>query len=121
MGGDAGPKGDTGLQGPRGPQGTISGDVDMRGHRITGLPIPHHNSDVATEKWGTDDFPKKQDVRGGFTMTGPLNVENNEIYGVNDPLTDKSAANKQYVDNKKAFFKDGSTTTEDINFLGRIS
>ena len=46
---------------------------------------------------------------------------NKEIYSVDDPTTDKSAASKQYVDNKKAFFEDGITTTEGIdlrNMLG---
>ena len=87
----------------------------MSGHRLTGLPTPLNNSDAATKKWVTDDFPTKQNVLGGFTMTGSLSLGNNEIYGVNDPVTNKSAANNQYVDNKKAFFIDGSTTTESID------
>ena len=53
-------------------------------------------------------------------MRGPLSLGNNEIYGVNDPVTNKSAANKQYVDNKKAFFSDGVMTTDVVNIRNLV-
>ena len=34
----------------KGDYGTISGDVDMRGHRLTSLPTPLNKSDGATKK-----------------------------------------------------------------------
>ena len=55
-------------------------------------------------------FPQSE-VLDGFTMTSPLNFGNNQIYGVNDPVINKSAAKKQQVDNKKAYFSDGLTST----------
>ena len=113
--GDQGVQGVKGDKGDKGDPGTISGDIDMRGYRLTGLPSPTQDTDAATKKWVKDDFPTKQEVIGGFTMTGSLNLGNNEIYGVNDPITNKSAANKQYVDNKKEYFKDQSTTTSSID------
>ena len=61
-----------------------------------------------------DDFPTKQPVLG-FTMTGPLNLGDNGVYGVDDTVTNKSTANKQYFGHKKAFFKDQSTTTEGVD------
>ena len=49
----------------------------------------------------SDEFPTKQEVLGGFTLTGALNLSGNEIYGLPDvPTTDNSAASKKYVDSK---------------------
>ena len=61
----------------------------MKRHRITGLPTPLNHSDAATKTWVTDDFPTKREVTAGFTMTGPWNIGNNQIYGLNDPVTNK--------------------------------
>ncbi len=36
----------------------------------------------------------------GFTMTGDINMDNNKITKVADPITPKSATNKNYIDNK---------------------
>ena len=44
----------------------------MKGHKINELPTPLHDSDAATKKLVTNDFPTNKDVLGGFTMTGPL-------------------------------------------------
>ncbi len=53
------------------------------------------------KKLVTDEFPTKQEVLGGFTLTGSLNLSGNEIYGLPDvPTTDSSAASKKYVDSK---------------------
>ncbi len=38
----------------------------------------------------------------GFTMTGNINMDDNEIVGLDDPNTDSSATNKKYVDDKVA-------------------
>ena len=46
----------------------------------------------------------KQEVLGGFTLIGPLDLENNEIFGVDDPSTDKSEVNKQYFDQRGDFY-----------------
>lgn len=36
--------------------GTMSGDIDMDGHGITGLPTPTNNSDAATKQYVDDSF-----------------------------------------------------------------
>jgi len=102
--GGKGPKGDKGDKGYKADSGTISGDLDMNDHCLTGLPVPTQDSDAATKKWVTDDFPTKQEVLGGFTLIGPLDLENNEIFGVDDPSTDKSEVNKQYFDQRGDFY-----------------
>ena len=106
--GDQGPQGSQGPKGDKGDPGTsstIAGDIDMNGHRIIGLPTPPiHDSEAATKKWVTDDFPTKREILYGFTMKGPLSLGNNEIYEVDDPTTDKSAVNRQFFDRRGAFF-----------------
>ncbi len=63
-----------------------------------------------TKKWVSDEFPTKQEVLGGFTLTGALNLSGNEIYGLPDtPTTDNSAASKTYVDSKVTGGGSGAT------------
>ncbi len=38
----------------------------------------------------------------GFTMSGDIDMDGNEIVGLDDPSTDSSATNKKYVDDKVA-------------------
>ena len=95
---------------------SISGDVDMKGHRLTGLLHPSSDSDAATKKWVMDDFPTKSEVLNGFTLLGPLDMGGHKIYELRTPTNDKDAANKKYVDGHSGgVFKDGTTTTKDID------
>ena len=51
--------------------GTMVGNIDMGGHEITNLlRTPTTDLSVVTKKWVTDEFPTKQEVLGGFTLTG---------------------------------------------------
>ena len=120
--GDDGQTGKTGEQGPRGPQGqtgtfvgTVTGDMNMSNHRLYGLPTPTHDSDAATKKWVTDDFPTKSDVFNGFTLTGPLSLGGHKIYNVKAPTNNNDAANKKYVDDNAGTFKDGVTKTNQVD------
>ena len=77
----------------------VTGNVDMKGHRLTGLPTPPTaNSDAVTKKWVVDEFPTKSEVLNGFTMQGPLDMGGHKIYELRTPTNDKDAANKKYVD-----------------------
>ena len=90
----------------------------MAGHKLYGLPTPTQDSDAATKKWVTDDFPTKSDILDGFTMKGPLGMGGHKIYEVRTPTNDKDAANKKYVDDQYVqsnTFKDGSTTTNQLD------
>ena len=120
-----GPKGDSGQRGPQGPAGTFGGtvlsDVNMTRHKLYGLPTPTQDSDAATKKWVTDDFPTKSDILDGFTMKGPLDISGHKIYEVCTPTNDKDAANKKYVDDHGGTFKDGSTTTNQVDIRRVLS
>ena len=123
--GPQGLKGDTGQRGQQGPAGTFGGtvatDVNMAGHGLYGLPTPTQDSDAATKKWVTDDFPTKTDILNGFTMKGPLDMGGHKIYDVRTPTNDKDAANKKYVDDHSETFKDGSTTTSRLDIRRVLS
>ena len=117
-----GPKGNTGQRGPQGPAGTFGGtvstDVNTAGHKLYGLPTLTQDSDAATKKWVTDDFPTKTEILNGFTLLGPLDMGGHKIYEVRTPTNDKDAANKKYVDDQydqSNTFKDGSTTTHQLD------
>ena len=87
----------------------------MAGHKLYGLPTPTQDSEAATKKWVTDDFPTKSDILNGFTMKGPLDMGGHKIYELRAPTNDKDAANKKYVDDRSGTFKDGSTTTSQLD------
>ena len=91
--------------------------MNMAGHKLYGLPTPTQDSEAATKKWVTDDFPTKTDMSNGFTMKGPLDMGGHKIYDVRTPTNDKDAANKKYVDDNSGSgtFKDGSTTTSQLD------
>ncbi len=38
----------------------------------------------------------------GFTMSGDIDMDGNEVIGLDDPSNDSSAANKKYVDDEVA-------------------
>ena len=119
-------RGDAGQRGPQGPArtfcGTVATDVNMAGHKLYGLPSPTQDSEVATKKWVTDDFPTKSEVLNGFTFLGPLNMGSHKIYEVRTPTNNKDAANKKYVDDQSAStFKDGSTTTDQLDIRRVLS
>ena len=53
----------------------------------------------------------------GFTMTGDIDMGNNKILKLADPITPKSAANKEYVDNN-FLSKHGGTILGNISMSG---
>ena len=100
---------------------------DMGGYEIENmLRTPTTDLSTVTKKWVSDEFPTKQEVLGGFTLTGALNLSGNEIYGLPDtPTTDNSAASKKYVDSKvtggargTGLSDSGFTMKGDINMGG---
>ena len=97
----------------------------MTGHKLYGLPSPTQDSEAATKKWVIEDFPTKTDILDGFTMKGPLDMGGHKMYEVRTPTNDKDAANKKYVDdqvvNSGGTFKDGSTTTNQLDIRSVLS
>ncbi len=93
----------------------------MGGHEITNLfGMPTTDLSAVTKKWVTDEFPTKQEVLGGFTLTGSLNLSGNEVYGLPDvPTTDNSATSKKYVDSK--ITTSGGTSLSGFTMQGDIN
>ena len=48
-------------------------------------------------------------------MSGNINIGDNKITHLETPTNDADAATKKYVDDREPNFKDGSTTTSDID------
>ena len=53
--------------------GAMVGDIDMGGYEIKNmLRTPTTDLSAVTKKWVSDEFPTKQEVLDGFTLTGAL-------------------------------------------------
>ena len=60
---------------------------------------PLNPHDAVTKQWVEDEFPTKKEVLGGFKMNGPLDLGDNEIYGLAlTPVLDNAATSKKFVD-----------------------
>jgi len=68
---------------------SVTDDLDMKGHRITGLIDPIENSDVTTKHYV--DSTK-------FNFNDNLNLNNHIILNVSNPINDTDVVNKRYVD-----------------------
>lgn len=95
---------------------TMRGTLNMNGNDLTGVPYPSVDSDAANKKyvddlrdyvddeiedlddelrdWAEDTFVNVT----GDRMTGELQMSNNKIREVGNPLVSGDAVNKQYVD-----------------------
>ena len=128
--GDTGSKGDKGdpgqqgpqrLQGPQGPKGD-KGDVRLGGPRglqgPQGLTRPRGRKGDKGDKGDTE--PQAPQGFGGltdagFTMKAGINMGNHEVTNLEIPTNNTDAATKTYVDDKECKFKDGTTTTSDVD------
>ena len=86
---------------------TMRDHISMGGHEIVNLAPNPSAGTAAVSKNYTDRryFQKYQDV----------NLNNHKVYGLSTPTNNNDAAAKKCVDDKKCVFKDGSTTTLDID------
>lgn len=86
-----------------------TGDQNMAGHRLKGLPNPAAGTDATPRDWVLDaiadaidalDIPSLAGVilaSGGVAFTGNQSLGNNRLTDLSDPVNDKDAANKQWV------------------------
>ena len=105
--GDKGDKDEKGDKGDRGPQGSASGsaNIDMRNKydilHLKSNPYPVHGDLTKVINY--------QDTRNillskkeGGKMEASIDMNNNTIYNVKDPVQVDQATNKKYVDNQLA-------------------
>ena len=105
--GDKGDKGEKGEKGDRGPQGSASGsaNIDMQNKydilRLKSNPYPVHGdlTKVINYQDTRNIFLSKKE---GGKMEASIDMNNNTIYNVKDPVQADQATNKKYVDNQLA-------------------
>lgn len=95
--------------------GTMAGDINMDGRKITGLVDPVEDGDAARKRYvdteistaaGNAETNAKEASlpRAGGTMTGNIDLGGNALTNVKVPVSDADGATKGYVDNKRKTF-----------------
>lgn len=95
--------------------GTMAGDINMDGRKITGLVDPVEDGDAARKRYvdteistaaGSAETNAKEASlpRAGGTMTGNIDLGGNALTNVKAPAAATDAATKGYVDGKRHTF-----------------
>lgn len=95
--------------------GTMAGDIDMDGRKITGLVDPVADGDAARKRYvdteistaaGNAETNAKDASlpKAGGTMTGDISMGGNAVKGLKAPSSGSDAATKDYVDGKRAAY-----------------
>lgn len=95
--------------------GTMAGDIDMDGRKITGLVDPVADGDAARKRYvdteistaaeNAETHAKNASLpRAGGTMTGDISMGGNAVKGLKAPAAGTDAATKGYVDGKRKTF-----------------
>lgn len=90
--------------------GTLTGDLNLSGHRLTNIATPSDSTDAATKGFVDTAFQTIESelatslsgylpLKGG-TLTGQINMNGNKLIGITNPVADTDAANKYYVDSR---------------------
>ena len=77
---------------------TMTGDLNMSTHKITGLATPTGNTDAASKEYVDSLVSGDYLPTSGGTMSGNIDMNGNAIQNVKDPVNAQDAANKEYVD-----------------------
>lgn len=99
--------------------GTMAGDIDMDGRKVTGLVDPVGDGDAVRKRYVDTTFLKSVNdispdengnvnvdalLRNGGSMAGDIDMAGNGVTGLKAPKNDADAATKSYVDKKRAVF-----------------
>lgn len=95
--------------------GTMAGDINMDGRKITGLVDPVEDGDAARKRYVDTEIStaagiaetnaKKASLpRSGGAMTGNIDLGGNALTNVKSPAAATDAATKGYVDGKRRTF-----------------
>lgn len=95
--------------------GTMAGDINMDGRKITGLVDPVADGDAARKRYvdteistaarNAETNAKNASLpRAGGAMTGNIDLGGNALTNVKSPAADADAATKGYVDGKRKTF-----------------
>ena len=77
---------------------TMTGDLNMGTHKVTGLATPTGNTDAANKEYVDNAVSGDYLPTTGGTMSGDIDMNGNTIHNVKDPVNAQDAANKEYVD-----------------------
>ena len=77
--------------------GLLNGNLNANQYKIENLKLPTTIGDAVNKQYCDDNFLK---VGGGNTMLAILDMNNNQITNLSQPIDDESAATKKYVDSK---------------------
>lgn len=91
--------------------GTMAGDINMDGRKITGLVDPVEDGDAARKRYVDTEISTAETnakeaslPRAGGTMTGNIDLGGNALTNVKAPAAATDAATKGYVDGKRHTF-----------------
>ena len=99
--------------------GTMAGDINMDGRKITGLVDPVEDGDAARKRYvdteistaaGNAETNAKEASlpRAGGSMTGNIDLGGNALTNVKSPAADADAATKGYVDERIVIYQNVS-------------
>lgn len=95
--------------------GTMAGDINMDGRKITGLVDPVEDGDAARKRYVDTEISTAAGAaetnaknaslpRAGGAMTGDISMGGNAVKGLKAPASGTDAATKDYVDGKRAAY-----------------
>ena len=77
-----------------------TGDIDMNGNSITGLPNPINRDATANKNYVDNGGAITKLPNGAFTAVSDIDFDGFSLKNIPDPIDGKDAVNKAYVDDK---------------------
>ena len=78
----------------------LTGDKDMNGNSITGLPNPIDRDAAANKNYVDNGGAITKLPNGAFTAVSDIDFDGFSLNNIPDPIDEKDAVNKAYVDDK---------------------